>query len=76
MKNVCIIIDPGISSCVEELFGALAVNPGVHLVLHSHIVPTALEILSAVSSVQLPLGLVAVSVGLSGCGTVKSCDPH
>lgn len=53
-------VDPGISSCVEELFEALAPNPCCHVCLHSHIVPTALDILGSVS-LQLPQGLVAVS---------------
>lgn len=63
-------IDPGISSCVEELFEALSVNPGVHVSLHSHIIPTSLEILSDVTVSMLPLGLVAVSATLGGCGLV------
>ena len=51
--------DPGISSCVEELFEVLSFNTGCHASLHSSIVPMALEILTSVPS-QLPLGLVAV----------------
>lgn len=54
-------VDPGISSCVEELFEALSLNPGCHASLHSHILPTSLEILGSMSTAQLPLGLVAVS---------------
>ena len=54
------VIDPSISSCVEELFEALSLNPGCHTSLHTHILPTSLEILGSVSP-ALPLGLVAVS---------------
>lgn len=49
--------DPGISSCVEELFEALSVNPGIHTSLHSHLIPLSVEILSGTSQ---SLGLVAV----------------
>ena len=51
--------DPGISSCVEELFEALSVNPGIHTSLHSHLIPLSVEILSGTSQ---SLGLVAVCV--------------
>lgn len=51
--------DPGISSCVQELFEALSVNPGCHASLHAHVLPIATDILTS-SSAHLPLGLVAV----------------
>lgn len=54
-------VDPGISSCVEELFEALSQNPGCHACLHSHLLPTALDILESTSS-QMPQGMVAVSI--------------
>ena len=56
--------DPGISSCVEELFEALSLNPGCHNSLHSQFFPTAVEILGSLSP-QMNLGLVAVSFSVS-----------
>ena len=57
------LVDPSISSCLEELFGVLASNPGCHGILLPRFLPTAVEILDSNES-QLPLGLVSVS---SGC---------
>ena len=67
---MCVSIDPGISSCVEELFEALSFNPGVHVGLHAHMIPTSLEILGDMAISALPVGLVAVSATMSGCGLV------
>lgn len=68
-----VFVDPGISSCVEELFEALSLNPGCHASLHSHILPTSLEILGSMSTAQLPLGLVAVSPVSIMQGRVYMC---
>ena len=52
--------DPGLMSTIEEVFAALAVNPGCHSDLHLRFLPVAMEALQSTEN-QLPLGLVAVS---------------
>ena len=47
-------------STIEEVFAALAVNPGCHSDLHLRFLPVAMEALQSTEN-QLPLGLVAVS---------------
>ena len=47
-------------STIEEVFAALAVNPGCHNDLHLRFLPVAIEALQSTEN-QLPLGLVAVS---------------
>ena len=47
-------------STIEEVFAALAVNPGCHHDLHLRFLPVAVEALQSTEN-QLPLGLVAVS---------------
>lgn len=49
------------SSCLEELFACLAANVGCHALLHSRIVPVAIELLSATES-QVPLGMISVQL--------------
>lgn len=47
-------------STIEEVFAALAANPGCHGDLHLRFLPIAVEALQS-SENQIPLGLVAVS---------------
>lgn len=54
------LTDPGLMSTIEEVFAALAANPGCHSDLHLRFLPVAMEALQSTEN-QLPLGLVAVS---------------
>lgn len=54
------LTDPGLMSTIEEVFAALAANPGCHNDLHLRFLPVAMEALQSTEN-QLPLGLVAVS---------------
>lgn len=65
--------DPGASSCLEELFEALAATPGCQESLLTRLLPTAVDILQSSDS-QLPLGLVAAMLDVlvlvvRGCGS-------
>ena len=67
-------------STIEEVFAALAANPGCHSDLHLRFLPVAMEALQSTEN-QLPLGLVAVSqcyrihiiIVLHVCGKFNCC---
>lgn len=57
--KIIFLLDPSISACLEDLFVCLSANRGCHPLLHSRLLPTAVELLSATES-QIPLGMVSV----------------
>ncbi|XP_019850616.1 PREDICTED: importin-9-like [Amphimedon queenslandica] len=65
--------DPMTSSCLEELFACLAANVGCHALLHSRIVPVAIELLSATES-QVPLGMISAVLDILVV-VIRGCVP-
>lgn len=66
-------LDPAVSSCLEDVFLCLANNPGCQPLLHSRLLPTAIEILSA-SDTQIPLGMVSSTLEILVI-IIRGCDP-
>eukprot|EP00731_Ephydatia_muelleri_P021541 Em0014g132a len=64
--------DPGISTCVEELFAVMAATPGCLEGLHSRFLPTAVHVLQSPEA-QLPAGILCATLDTAallvrGCG--------
>ena len=59
--------DPGVSTCVEELFATMATTPACWEGLHSRFLPTAVHILQSPEA-QLPAGILCVSRRVSTPG--------
>ena len=60
LDKCCRFSDPGISTCVEELFAVMAATPGCLEGLHSRFLPTAVHVLQSPEA-QLPAGILCVS---------------